>query len=1626
MHDPDLEENGDSVNYLITQLCRYLAIEHGLEEPVCSAAVRELKSTAFEILLKKSVQPHTYGVTNNGAEFDPQRAVDMHIFAAKLHSRADPYVCQRYAALEQKMNFISDVPYFVEGAGRGVLELLLSLQGNVCEEEQLPLPSPPALLVPGPFTLFASYENNRYYPKSLACDWLNPQPRFFKGIQELEMAENPYMPKNVLLGDECNLLAKIEQKYRAPTTTRAPASAQDCTFTAMTRRLLGATVRVNLNSFQLLNNNQPPPPLSARDLASKARLKFKLPAAQKSEPVLKKLIAESQEERILSWSWQSLGCRGVPRQRPFASEANVVIDLKCQQLQTRGRSFETNIMSCADFLHDLKALTAGIQSETFQHDDHMVYHMHMNVTMEGLLPETVRSYAASFLECGTCYKRLQTMIQKKDHKLMFEGFIFRALCSAIDEYLLTFRQYVFAMQDNTLIAYYARMRKIMRQISNLSFTLAIHTDVDAHVTLPMGSQFLGYLYREIVNTTEKDYIMLLVYILKSCCHVYFKHLQKWIYYGLLDDPCNELFICFVDHYRANTKYFYDKAYFVRKESVPGFFQGYEDDILLCGKYTMLLKAYNPNHPLYTLDYPIISVCLTYDEIQRLKKKCINYRERVRQACGVTEVSIRHIFEARAAKKRLFYQRACQRTRENLEKWSLEQHDLALLAAEQKKRRLDELTSQLQDAKQRKIDERRANVELELRLLRETEKLEEQRLLRENINLRKRIEYYQELSDTMRRDAGEKVAPTKQTPAELQPVKQSQPQQQPSKVSPQSESGAESAHALQTPNSGGTDTDFESCCGEEAKDGDADADSASLYAECITDEFVQKFEENENELQAICDQTTAAKQVNGPLEPVLFEEPAASAPQEAQQQQQARSDSTTRLLANASKTTFLKRSASDVLYSNEPYTGGMTKNISSTTMTIIAATHAQTLTSNISSTTFAIGPAPIITVASAAVSKEKPLTAAQRNKMRVLAHEYGTFSSSGNTKIIQPDINLNTLPESELTDLQRNRKRMMQNDLFAEYNKPALADRAHLNLNLDTERARNRRRVLESEFDILTGQTPSSTTFTTEQVLTPMSTTSDTPLTENATQLTASALQRTDLINANVPAPLNAKTVLKINVELANEQQKEEHAHLAADYLLICQTADAHDYLVTPDCALNTAGLQAKQHGFDFVDAERLRKQQQLAALEAPIQPYTLSATSSYAEDEEEVAIPLQDYSDPYKHSQELLDSNFTCSTRSPYIRLNMSHTPMIVAAKKSRESLQQLKVNSMSVITLTEFLQKSVILPMTTHLGLVNNEVMRLFLEELQILDHLRSLRHYFFLMDGEFGSIICDGIIDKLESEATPVKLLNYQMLHSILDTALGSSITGNDKNAENLSFTISDVPLKFDLSNPGVLNVLSLSYRIEWPLNLILNPETLEQYGNIFKYLIKVRRISWVLERAYQILKEAVKKLGKAILKSPQYRHIQLMRHKFYHFVHALQNHITANALQASWKTFKDDLLQAKSIEDIYRKHTTYVKRILFLCMLNRHSAEFYNTIENIFKISLRFYNNLKSREFKKRSGDEHFTHSRYEKLSNDEQEFDKFIKFTIYLGNKIVRHGYQEEIGQLIALINFNQYYSASTIA
>lgn len=127
MHD--LETNADSVNFLITELCRSIVRQHGVEQ----TSVAKLKAQSFEILLKKS-KKRTNDIVEN---FEPLRALDVQIFSAKLSVNANPEECAKFAAFDEHLAAIEKEEYFTMGAGKEVLQLLLELQGNFRDSDEV-------------------------------------------------------------------------------------------------------------------------------------------------------------------------------------------------------------------------------------------------------------------------------------------------------------------------------------------------------------------------------------------------------------------------------------------------------------------------------------------------------------------------------------------------------------------------------------------------------------------------------------------------------------------------------------------------------------------------------------------------------------------------------------------------------------------------------------------------------------------------------------------------------------------------------------------------------------------------------------------------------------------------------------------------------------------------------------------------------------------------------------------------------------------------------------------------------------------------------------------------------------------------------------------------------------------------------------------------------------------------------------------------------------------------------------------------------------------------------------------------------------------------------------------------
>ena len=291
-------------------------------------------------------------------------------------------------------------------------------------------------------------------------------------------------------------------------------------------------------------------------------------------------------------TWENLDGCDTPL-KSFCSESSTQI---YQQLKaaTARTPLELKIVTFEKLLNDIKLLAIGIESESFKRssNDSLTFHMPIDLSCDDI--SNVRELVGEFLETGTCFKRLKTFTSKNpfNQSFIFEGFIFKAFCDCIIKFLNHYRDIVNSQVVETLLEFSVNTRNVRNILIHLAKFLKIHPSSTCRSMLPTGSDFLGLLYNEYTTIFNHDVKFFFVKCLKSCCQIYFDNFYKWLFHGYVDDPHKELFIYFVNHYRPNTKYFFDKAYLIRKQSVPGFLQGYAETILLCGKYTMLLKSYN--------------------------------------------------------------------------------------------------------------------------------------------------------------------------------------------------------------------------------------------------------------------------------------------------------------------------------------------------------------------------------------------------------------------------------------------------------------------------------------------------------------------------------------------------------------------------------------------------------------------------------------------------------------------------------------------------------------------------------------------------------------------------------------------------------------------------------------------------------------------------------------------------------------------------------------------------------------------------------------------------------------------------------------------------------------------------
>nr|CAD7438683.1 unnamed protein product [Timema bartmani] len=357
-----------------------------------------------------------------------------------------------------------------------------------------------------------------------------------------------------------------------------------------------------------------------------------------------------------------------------------------------------------------------------------------------------------------------------------------------------------------------------------------------------------------------------------------------------------------------------------------------------------------------------------------------------------------------------------------------------------------------------------------------------------------------------------------------------------------------------------------------------------------------------------------------------------------------------------------------------------------------------------------------------------------------------------------------------------------------------------------------------------------------------------------------------------------------------------------------------------------------------------------------------------------------------------------------YSCMNFREIPLVtdILDKVVTRKCETADYDNLDISFIQSALYKSVAMPLGFQMKLVNSQILKHFLVEQNFLSHLDSLRSYFFLLDGEFGRNVTRELFELMSKAVRPADILNFTALNSVLSRALSATGGSGQRNGSRLSFGVHFIPDYFQHSSPEVLSCLYLRYRVSWPLNTLITEEALKRtylnvslpvrYDAVFGFLLKLRRISWVLEEDFHWLK----RLSEPWVQGSDYHKVQLWRHEMTHFVYATQNYVTSVALQSSWSEFQQDLKGALNLED--------------LCLLTDPSTKLQQAIMQTCSLVLKFHGHLHNQ----------VTPS-IAKLAKIHDSFGSLMHFVYHCAAKMASSGYQPHLYELLVILNMNGHYA-----
>ncbi|KAJ7068696.1 Spc98 family-domain-containing protein [Mycena amicta] len=292
---------------------------------------------------------------------------------------------------------------------------------------------------------------------------------------------------------------------------------------------------------------------------------------------------------------------------------------------------------------------------------------------------------------------------------------------------------------------------------------------------------------------------------------------------------------------------------------------------------------------------------------------------------------------------------------------------------------------------------------------------------------------------------------------------------------------------------------------------------------------------------------------------------------------------------------------------------------------------------------------------------------------------------------------------------------------------------------------------------------------------------------------------------------------------------------------------------------------------------------------------------------------------------------FLSAPNGPMSLLNWRSFSTLLASGGSPDvSVASQQLTSISVDTLSQLIYEE----LERHCDATGALLGRILIEECELLRHLGALEDLFFMRRGDAMTNFTDVLFAKMDGQQA------WGDFH-FLNSAFRDVVESGGKEWIQASL----VRLSYRGSKDGrsvkVLSGLLVEYAVPFPIAYVFPPRVLQAYGEIFVFLLQIRRSKALLERI----------LVRGAKVGIELKTFYAFRSRLSWFINTFLNFLTTQVIHAQVTKFHENFAQAKSLDEMIKAHGEHIDKVHRRCLLGSNTAALHRAIISALDMSLHF---------------------------------------------------------------------------